>query len=127
MAAAKQVDTVTELDLEWIEVQCEVTKEVEGVGYAEVGACVGWQNSANKNVEERFCPFPSPVGTGTEADWRVATTPETKSKCNCEPLLIPVDPQGTLTIVKETVPEGHRPTIHIHAGRLEQRRRLLPH
>ena len=105
MAAAKQVDTVTELDLEWIEVQCEVTKEVEGVGYAEVGACVGWQNSANKNVEERFCPFPSPVGTGTEADWRVATTPETKSKCNCEPLLIPVDPQGTLTIVKETVPE----------------------
>jgi len=104
MAAAKKAgDTVTELDLEWIAVQCEVTKVVGGVGYAEVGACVGWQNSANKGDDARHCPFPP---EGGEADWRVATTPETKAKCNCEPLLIPVDPQGTLTIVKETVPEG---------------------
>jgi hypothetical protein len=102
MAAAKQGgDAVTELNLEWVEVQCTVTKVVDGMGYAEVGACVGWQNSANKNVADRYCPFPAEGGT--EYDWRAATTPETKAKCNCDPLLIRVDPQGTLTIEKETV------------------------
>jgi hypothetical protein len=94
-----QPDPITTLNLEWVQVSCEVTQIIEDQGYGELGACLGWQNSINKNDPDRVCEPP------VERE-RMATTPETRAKCNCDPLLFPLDPQGLLTIKKVTVPSG---------------------
>jgi uncharacterized repeat protein (TIGR01451 family) len=51
-------------------------------GKLAVGACLGWNNNRSGSA----CPL-----KGTNAvNFRWGTTPETKSKCNCSPMLFPI-------------------------------------
>ncbi|HWP70136.1 MAG TPA: hypothetical protein VNM36_03505, partial [Gemmatimonadaceae bacterium] len=63
-----------------------------------ISACAGWQNHIDG--AERVCP------TGAGGSFRLGTTPETPAKCKCEPLSLPLDIRGTITIIKDAVPDA---------------------
>jgi hypothetical protein len=67
-----------------------------------VSACAAWQN--HEDGADRVCPG-SP-GSGAQGSFRFGTTPETPAKCKCEDLALPLDIRGTITIVKDAVPDA---------------------
>ena len=82
--------------------QCEGTEANPNV--VSVGACLGWLNSVDPGSRtSSVCPITPPGGAD---GFRFGTTPETKAKCNCDPLVLPIDIKGVLNIVKQTVPDG---------------------
>ncbi|NNF29287.1 MAG: hypothetical protein HKN73_18825 [Gemmatimonadetes bacterium] len=66
----------------------------DGDGQLDVGACVSYDNNGNQDHD---CTDPS-LATGE-------TRPNTKSKCSCGPLSIPVNIGGKIIIEKVTVPD----------------------
>ena len=78
-----------------------------GQAQVTVNNCVGWENS-NLVSARGNCPNTDPANTGTAQigsaqAFRDGTLPETKSKCNCSPFVLPIDVRGTITIVKNTI------------------------
>jgi hypothetical protein len=65
-----------------------------------ISACAGWLNSVAPGTRDGICPVP---GQPSALGFRYGTTPETSAKCKCEPLSLPLDVRGTITIVKNTV------------------------
>ncbi|MES3034317.1 MAG: hypothetical protein V4813_10035 [Gemmatimonadota bacterium] len=84
------------VSLETITLTCT---DPDNNGSVEIDACAAWQNSVGQ--ADRVCPTP-----GTANSFRYGTTPETKAKCRCEPLALPIDIRGKLRIAKVTVPAG---------------------
>ncbi|HEU4828537.1 MAG TPA: hypothetical protein VFT04_05030 [Gemmatimonadales bacterium] len=86
---------LTTVKLDTLQLVCNANEN----GFVEVGACVGWQNQLNG--PERVCADP-----GSPQDFRFKTTPDTKSKCNCEPFELPiiVNQTAKLEVVKACVP-----------------------
>jgi Prealbumin-like fold domain len=69
-------------------------------GIVSVGACVGWLNSIDGGGNRPaggICPATPPGGA---QGFRDGATPETKAKCKCGPLQLPIDVQAALTLVK---------------------------
>jgi transcription elongation GreA/GreB family factor len=66
-------------------------------GLVSVGACIGWLNSTDPGGGRTgVCPVPPGGATG----FRYGSTPETKAKCKCGPMVLPIDVQAALTLVK---------------------------
>jgi hypothetical protein len=86
--------------VDYVAVQCTDNPDFPGLQVA-LGACAGWLNSVAPGQRDGICPVGGDPGTPTE--FRYGTTPETKAKCKCEPLLLPLDIRGTITIIKNTV------------------------
>ena len=81
---------------------CEGTPDNPSI--VSVGSCLGWLNSVDPGSRtSSVCPITPPGGA---TGFRYGTTPETKAKCNCEPMLLPIDIKGRLRIAKVTVPAG---------------------
>jgi len=87
--------TQTALRLDVLKVACSPDQS----GNVSVGACIGWQNQVNG--PERVC-----ADNGTAFDFRKKTTPDNKAKCNCNPMVLPIDLLGILRVKKVTVPSG---------------------
>jgi len=84
-----QAAVVTDFPLDAVSFTCT---DPDGDGFVAIPSCVSWTQPGG----DRVCP----AATGGA---RAGTLPATKSKCNCEPFLVPIIIQGTLTIVKNTV------------------------
>jgi hypothetical protein len=68
-------DVIVELGV--LELTCTPNED----NLLEVGACLGWNNNARQ-----ACP----LGSDDEQGFRFGTTPETKSKCNCDPFVLDI-------------------------------------
>ena len=66
-----------------------------------ISACAGWQNHVDGAA--RVCPGTPGVPGGAQGSFRFGTTPENPAKCKCEPLSLPLEIRGTITIIKNTV------------------------
>ena len=80
----------------------QVTCTDNGSGFVEVGACIGWQNQINENQgAPRVC-----TETFTAEQFRLATVPDNKAKCNCDPFVLPiiVNKVARLEVRKACVP-----------------------
>ena len=89
---------LTALRLDVLKVACVPDNN----GNVSVGSCIGWQNSINANsTPNRVC-----AADGTAQDFRNKTTPDNKAKCNCNPMVLPIDLKGILRVQKVTVPAG---------------------
>jgi hypothetical protein len=86
---------LTALHLDILTVKCQPTSATNAI--VGVGACIGWQNSVGG--ADRVCP-----DTGSATTFRRKTTPETSSKCNCNPMLLPMKVKSVLRVDKVTVP-----------------------
>jgi hypothetical protein len=80
--------------------------DLQGLGtYLQVGACVAWKVPGANNTSPE-CPNDAaddgdPAGPD---DFRAGTLLANKAKCNCEPFFIPLIIPGSITIVKDAVP-----------------------
>jgi hypothetical protein len=83
-----------QVDLGVLELTCSPNEE----GFLEVGACLGWNNNKRQQC---------PLGGEDEIHYRYGTTPETKSKCNCDPFVLPMTvlQEAHLEVVKACDPE----------------------
>ena len=70
-------------------------QDTDGDGMLDIGACVGYDNNNNTDNE---CTDASTAPA--------ATRPNTKSKCQCGPMEIPVRIAGKIIVEKQTVPDG---------------------
>ena len=84
------------VSLDTLQVSCVDNATLAGQ-QVTISACAAWQNQSIG--DERVCPDP-----GSAQTFRAGTTPETKAKCRCEPLNLPIDIRGRLRISKVTVP-----------------------
>jgi len=78
--------TVSDFALDQISFLCE---DPDQDGFVEIASCVSWTQPGG----DRVCPVPTD-------NFRAGTLPANKSKCNCEPFLIPVTILAQLTLVK---------------------------
>jgi hypothetical protein len=62
----------------------------------EIAACIAWQNVEGDAA--RVCPTP-----GNETSYRFGTTPNNKAKCNCDPMVLPIDIAASLDIEKQSI------------------------
>ena len=86
------------ISLDTLELSCSPNDD----GFVEVGACIGWQNQVNTNQgAPRVC-----TETFTPEQFRFATVPDNKAKCNCDPFVLPiiVNESAKLEIQKVCVP-----------------------
>jgi hypothetical protein len=79
-----------------------VCKDEDNDGYLDIGSCVAWDNNRN--------------GTCSAANAITGTLPNTKSKCRCEPINVPivVKEKGYLEVVKELVPSDDEGQFHLY-------------
>jgi uncharacterized repeat protein (TIGR01451 family) len=84
---------LAELDLDILAVPCQ---DDNGDGVVEIGACIAWQNVVGD--ASRVCPSP-----GNEESFRFGTTPNNKAKCNCDPMVLPIDIAASLDIEKQSI------------------------
>ena len=84
---------LAQLDLDILEVPCQ---DDDGDGVVEIGACIAWQNVVGD--ASRVCPTP-----GNETSYRHGTTPNNKAKCNCDPMVLPIDIAASLDIEKQSI------------------------
>lgn len=86
------------ISLDTLELSCTPNDD----GFVEVGACIGWQNQLNENQgAARVC-----TEAFTPEQFRYATVPDNKAKCNCDPFVLPiiVNKSAKLEVVKACVP-----------------------
>jgi hypothetical protein len=86
------------ISLDTLELSCTPNED----GFVEVGACIGWQNQLNENQgAARVC-----TEEFTPEEFRYATVPDNKAKCNCDPFVLPiiVNESAKLEIQKACVP-----------------------
>jgi hypothetical protein len=84
---------LAQLDLDVLEVPCQ---DDDGDGVVEIGACIAWQNVIDG--DPRVCPTP-----GSATSYRHGTTPNNKAKCNCDPMVLPIDIAASLDIEKQSI------------------------
>ena len=75
-------------------------------GFLDVGSCVAWDNNGNS---AHSCDVP--------ADAVNNTRPNTKSKCKCEPIKIPIRIAGKIIVEKQTIPDGDAATFSFTGAR----------
>ncbi len=88
------------IDLETLSFEC---KDDDGNGTVDIDACAAWHNSTT-GAGEVICPL-SPPKAGDPTGFRHGTGPETKAKCRCEGLNLPINIKSVLRVTKVTVPD----------------------
>ena len=90
----------TEVDLGELTLVCHAGES----GGLEIPSCVAWSPYGT----DRVCPVDSIAGAN---GFRAGTLPNTQVRCNCQPVAVtiptdsvPTDTTGTLTIIKDAVP-----------------------
>jgi hypothetical protein len=77
----------SQINLGTLEVPCTPND----AGLLSIGSCIGWKVPADNN----YCPV---GGSTSGAAFRAGTLPSNKSKCNCEPFVVPIVVQKKATI-----------------------------
>ena len=78
-----------------------ICDDPDGDGQLEIPSCVSWTQPGG----DRVCPDDADGNgvPGQITDFRGATLPANKSKCNCDPFFVPIEILAQLTLEKDVV------------------------
>jgi hypothetical protein len=90
--------SVIDFPLDALTLTCTAPLVIEGETFLEINSCVSWTQPGG----DRTCPADD-NGPDYSPNYRGGTLPANKSKCNCEPFLVPVEIVAQLTLEKTVI------------------------